>query len=361
MRIEDVNTREALTANLQKTVEVEIKTKKGMSHSLAPINKNGIYRIRSLPAEELTKNFLEIKRHFVNQTFDDIQEVDNFLHDLDISVDFREIGGNLAFAISSAFLKAFAKWEGIKVYEHLLKNKPELPVPLCVVAEKEKTQIDFKELLLYPVQQKIFSKSIMKLVSVRSKLSLDNNLTNDKILKALATLTTKNSLEIGINFGATDTWNDRKYAYSTGENLSAQEQLMLVQEIATNYPVGYIEDPFHEDEFVLSATLTHRLPTRLVVGNDLYSNNFERFRRGIELKSTSAINITPTQMGTVSDIINMVKEAKKNKISTIISSGIDDSLISNLAVGLALDYIKLGMDSISINRMNELIRIENKI
>lgn len=361
MRIEDISIRQALTNDLQKTAEIEIKTKKGISHSIAPVNKNGIYRIRSLPVEELTEKFLEIKRHFVNQTFDDIQEVDNFLHDIDISVDFREIGGNLAFAISSAFLKAFAKWEGVKVHEYLSKNKPELPVPLYVVAEKEKTQIDFKELLLYPVQQKIFSKSIMKLVNVCNGLSFDITLTNDKILRKLATLTTKNSLELGVNFGATDIWNDRIYAYSTGENLNSQEQLMLVQEIATNYPVGYIEDPFHEDEFVLSATLTHRLPTRLVVGNDLYSNNFERFKRGIELKSTSAINISPTKMGTITDVINMLKEAKKNKISTIISSGIDDSLISNLAVGLQFDYIKLGMDSVSINRMNELIRIENKI
>jgi len=361
MRIEDINIKQVLTKDLQKTAEVEIKTRKGTVHSIAPLNKNGIYRIRSLPTEELTRKFLEIKRHFVNQAFNDIHELDIFLHDIDISIDFREIGGNLTFAISSAFLKAFAKWEGIRIYEYLLKKRPELPVPLCIVTDKEKTSIDFKELLLYPVQQKIFSKSIMKLVSVYNGLKFDNNLTNDKILKILAALTTKNSLEIGINLGATDIWNDRKYVYSTGESLTTQEQLGLVQDIATNYPVGYIEDPFHEDDFVLSATLKHRLPTRLVVGNELYSNNFERFKHGVELKSTSGINITPTQIGTITDVMNMVKEAKKHKIATIVSCGIDDSLISNLAVGLGFDYIKLGVDSASINRMNELIRIENKI
>lgn len=361
MRIEDISISDALTRNLQKTVEIEIKTKKGISHSLAPVNKNGIYRINSLPVEELTRKFLEIKRHFINQSFDNTQEVDSFLHSMDISVDFREIGGNLAFAISSAFLKSFAKWEGIKVYEYLLKKKPELPVPLCVVTGKKKSGTDFKELLLYPVQQKIFSKSIMKLVNVYNELDFGNNMTNDKVLKILAALTTKNSLEIGINFGATDIWNDRKYVYNTGESLNTQEQLMFTQDIATNYPVGYIEDPFHEDDFVLSATLTHRVPTRLVVGNKLYSNNFERFKRGIELKATSGVNITPTQIGTISDVMNMAKEAKKHKIATILSCGMDDSLISNLAVGLGFDYIKLGVDSVSINRMNELIRIENRI
>ncbi len=362
MRIEDINVRQVLTKGLQKTVEVEIKTKRGIDHSIAPVNKNGIYRIHSLPMEEAIKKFLEIKRHFVNQAFDNTQEVDSFLHDIDISIDFREIGGNLAFAISSAFLKAFARWESIRIYEYLLKNKPELPVPLCIVANKGKSRIDFKEFLLYQVQQKTFSNSIMKLVDVYNKLNLiRDDLMSGNIMKTLSNVTTKNSLEIGINLGATDIWNERRYVYSTGESLTPQEQLMLVQDLATNHPIGYIEDPFHEDDFVLFSTLTHRLPTRLVVGNELYSDNFEKLKRGIDLKATSGITITPTKMGTITDVMNMAKEARKNKIATVIPNEMDGDLISNLAVGLRFDYIKLGMDSASVDIMNELIRIENKI
>lgn len=361
MRVEDIGVREILATNLQKTLEVEIKTKKGITHSIAPVNKNGICRIRSLPVEELTKKFLETKRHFVNQTFDDVQEVDNFLHTIDISVDFREIGGNLAFAISSAFLKSFAQWEGVKTYEYLLKKKPELPVPLCIITDKEKTQTDFKEYMLYPVQKGKFSMSIMKLVGVHNELKFDSSMTNEKVLRTLALVTTKNSFHIGLNFGAPDIWNERRYTYSTGENLTSQEQLLLVQDIVNNYPVGYIEDPFHEDDFILSATLTHRLPTRSVIGNDLYSNNFERLKKGIELKATSGVIITPTKMGTITDVISMVKEAKNNKIAAIIACKTGDSLMSALAVGLQFDYIKLGMDSMSVNRMDELIRIEDKI
>lgn len=362
MRIEDITFREVLTARLQRTIEIEIKTRKGTAHSSIPINKNGIYRIYSLPVEDAIKKFLEIKRHFINQTFDDVHEIDNFLHTIDISVDFREIGGNMAFAISSAFLKAYAKWEGIKVYECFMKSKPELPVPLYIATDKEKTEVDFKEFILYPVQQRIFSKSIMKLTDVCNELRFEATvITNEKLIQTLSNATTKNSLMIGIDFGASSILNDGKYVYNTGERLTSQEQLMMVQDIAKNYPVGYIEDPFYEDEFVLSATLTHRLPTRLVVGNELYSNNLERLKRGIKLKATSGINITPTQIGTISDVINLVKEAKRHKIATIISDKIDDSLISNLAVGLRFDYIKLGMGSLSANRINELIRIENKI
>lgn len=361
MRIEDITTREVLTLSLQKTIEVVIKTKNGVVHSTAPINKNGIYTIRSLPVEEMIKRFLEIKRHFVNQTFDSLEEVDNFLHDIDISVDFRQIGGNLAFAVSSAFLKSFAQREDVKVHEYLSKSKSEIPVPLCTVAGKEKNQLDFKEFLLYPYQQKIFSKSIMKIANVCNELELDANVTLDKTLKKLSNITTKNALQIGVNLSASNLWNGRRYTYSTGENLTSQEQLMLIQDIITNYPVVYIEDPFHADDFVLFSTLTHRLPTRLVVGNEIYSNNLERFKRGLEIKATNAVNVAPDQMGTVTDIMTLVKEAKKNKIATVISADIDDSLISGLAVGLKFDYIKLGTELTSVRRMNELIRIENKM
>ncbi|MBI1978859.1 MAG: hypothetical protein HYS62_02220 [Candidatus Aenigmarchaeota archaeon] len=352
MRIENISIRKALTMGFQETTEVEIETKKGIVHSLAPINKNGIYKIKSHSPEEMETEFLEIKRHFVNQTFDNIEEVDRFLHTLDISVDFREIGGNLAFAISSAFVKSFAQWEGIKVFEYLTK-KPQLPMPLLVVSDKRKTETDFKELMLYPVQKKLFSKSVMQLVDVRSNLELNKSMTNEKVLKALASVTTKNSLHLGINFGAGDLWNTRRYTYSTGENLIPQEQLLLVQDIVKNYPVGYIEDPFHEDDFVSFATLTHRLPTRLVVGNELYSNNSERFERGVELKSTSGINISPARMGTITDMTRLIEKAKKHKIATIIQDEINDKLISDLAAGLGADYMKLGMDNVSINRINE--------
>ncbi len=350
---------EVLTSNLQKTIEVEIKTKKGLVHSLVPLNKNGKYKIRSLPVDELIKKFLEIKRHFVNQTFDDIQEVDKFLHTIDVSVDFREIGGNLAFGISSTFLKAFAQWENKKIFEYL-SNKTELPLPLVVIADKEKTETDFKEFLLYPIQRKSFSQSVIKIMNLCNQLDVNKNLTINKILKMLSPVATKNSFKIGINFGASDLWNDRRYAYGS-ENLTPQEQLLFVQDIISHYPVDYIEDPFHEDDFVLFSTLTHRIPTRLVIGNKLYSNNFERFKRGIELKSTSAINISPTQMGTITDVVNLVEEARKNKISIVLSCETDDKLFSHLAVGLGFDYIKLGMDSISVNSINGLFRIENQI
>ena len=59
MRVEDINILEIVGSDLQKTIEIEVKTPKGIVHSSAPINKNGIYRLRSHDAEEMIRNSLK--------------------------------------------------------------------------------------------------------------------------------------------------------------------------------------------------------------------------------------------------------------------------------------------------------------
>ncbi len=361
MHIEDISLREVLSENFEKTFEIEIKTKKGSVRSIAPVNKNGIYRIHSLPIERAIQKFNDLKRQFTNNSFTNIHDVDDLLHSIDISVDFREIGGNLSFAISSAFLKAFAKMEDTPIYNIISKGTLEMPSPVFIVTNNKHTQTDFKEYMLYSIGQKKFSENVMKIINVTHQLKFNKHMTNEKVLGNIASITTKNALQMGINFGGSDMWNGRKYVYSTGENLPSQEQLYLIQEIARNYPIGYIEDPFHENDFVLFSTLTHRMTTRWVSGNELYANNFNRLKRGIELKATNAITVSPNLVGTITDLMKIVKEAKSHKISTVLSCNGDTTLIENLAVGLRFDSIKLEMNHPCRDIINGLIRIETKL
>ena len=365
MRLEDISIREILTSNSEKCIEVTIRTKKGSVKSSVPTGKNGIYKNRQITSGEAIKKFLDIKRHFLNNTFEDIQEVDQFLRSIDISPDFREIGGNLAFAISSSFLKSFAQWNDMEIYEYLSKNKYYFPTPIVVMTNREKSQTDFREYLLYPVKQKSFADSINKLLSiykdVNTNFQKEKNLTMSKILKTLSSTTTSHALQIGLNMNATELWNTRRYTYSTSENLTPQEQILFVQDMAINYPIGYIEDPFHEEDIVLHSTLTHRLPTRIVAGNNLYSNNIERIMNGLELKATSGIVLTPSEMGTVSNFINTVGQAKKRKVSVIIGTpenDTDDMLVCHLALGTGCENMKFDLSKDQSGRINEMIRIE---
>ncbi len=358
--------REILAANSQKTIQMQVRTKKGVVNSSVPVRKNGIYRIHHLSNGDTAKKFLDVKRHFLNNTFDDIEEVDSFLRSIDISPDFREIGGNLAFTLSSALLKSFSQFHGLEVYEYLTKGKPDVPSPIGIIADKQ-IQTDFNEYMLYPVQKASFSDGIQKILSAYNDFvatfQREKNPTINKIFKMLSQSTTKHALQIGVNLGATKLWNTRRYVYGTGENLTPQEQILFIQDLAQNYPVGYFEDPFHEEDFVLHATLTHRLPTRTVAGNELYSNNPERIRTGVELKATNGVVLTPSEMGTVSDLIKTVKELRRRRMSVIVGmpdNETDDLVACQLAVGLGCEYMKLGLSNHHINKINELMRIEEK-
>lgn len=363
MIIEDIKIREVLTTTAQKTIEVEIETRKGITYSSAPFSSKPNY----LSSEETIKKFLEIKDQFVNRDFSNLGEVDDLLKRIGVYPHFNKIGRNLAFALSSALLKALSKWRDLETYEYLSEGKIKLPNPLGIITDKEKSQTDFQEYILYPVIQKSFKESIMKLITAlnetKSAFENERNLTINKILKTLSGFT-QLGLETGINFDATNLWNGRRYTYSTSENLTSQEQILFIQDIVQNYPVSYLEDPFHKDDSVLFSTLSHRIPTRLVVGNDLYDNNLEKLNLGIEQKATDGIVITPSELGTISDFVELSKEAKRKNIKVVIEtpkSVTDDPLVCHLAIGMGSDYIKIGLTGHFVGFINKIIRIEEKL
>jgi enolase len=125
-----------------------------------------------------------------------------------------------------------------------------------------------------------------------------------------------------------------------------------------------LEDPFHEDDFNSFAKIKEKLKNVLVCGDDLLVTNINRLKIAIKNNSINAAIVKPNQIGTITDTIKFVKEAKKNNIATIMShrSGeTEDSLICHLAVGLNCDYVKFGISGERVIKINEMIRIEEKI
>jgi enolase len=134
--------------------------------------------------------------------------------------------------------------------------------------------------------------------------------------------------------------------------------------LVENYPIEYIEDPFEEDDFVSFSKLRAKLGMKFTVGDDLLATNLNRLKIGIVQKAVNAAIVKPSQVGTISDVMEFVKEAKRNDIATIMShrSGeTEDTLICHLAVGLGCDFIKLGISGERTVKINEMIRIEEKL
>lgn len=384
MIAQNLEIRKILATNSQETIEIELEFKKGKVRSSVPIGTSvGKYEAKYLPVEQVLKKFSLIKKHFVNEDFKNQEDVDLLLRSIDTTPDLREIGANLALGISSVFLKAFSLNEGLEIFEYLAKGKPSIPKPICnIVGGWKDSKVDIQEYLLLPEHQKSFLDSIMKIAKAyreTGKMLIDKdesfafsknlesawvtNLKPEEVLKILENAA--DDLVIGLDVAASQLWDGEKYFYSKSDlRLTRTEQIAFMEKLARTFPVLYIEDPFHEDDFIGFSTLTHRLKGRIVCGDDLYASNLERFREGVLHKATNGIIIKPNQIGTISDVIKLSEEAKKEKHVRIIShrSGeTEDTLICHLAVGLGCEYIKLGISGERTVKINEMIRIEEKI
>jgi len=384
MKVKNLIIREILATNTKKTIEVELETEKGKVRTSVPIGTSkGKYEVTSLPIEDAIRKFLIIRRHFITQQFANQEEVDNFIRTVDKTPNFKEIGGNVALALSSIFLKGFALEDNLEVFEHLLKKKPSMPRPICnIVGGWAGTGAsDIQEFHLMPIHQNSFLESATKIANAYREVGnalkekdqtfvFSRNLESgwvtslnvEDTLDILTKAANENLLKIGLDLAASSLWDGKRYTYkNSGVYYTRTEQISFLEHLAEKFPIYFIEDPFHEDDFVAFGVLTHRLHQKLICGDDLYATNLGRLKEGLLHKATNSMIIKPNQVGTISDVKKVVEEAKKNELMTVMShrSGeTEDTLICHLAVGLNCDYIKLGIGGERALKINELIRIE---
>jgi enolase len=104
----------------------------------------------------------------------------------------------------------------------------------------------------------------------------------------------------------------------------------------------------------------------LIIGDDLFTTNIERLRKGLKEKAANSILIKPNQIGTLSETAECIKLAKKHNYKIMVShrSGetVDD-FISDLAVAFKAEYMKAGSLSRGerLAKYNRLMEIEDDI
>ena len=103
-----------------------------------------------------------------------------------------------------------------------------------------------------------------------------------------------------------------------------------------------------------------------MVGDDLFVTNTKRLQKGIDENIANSILIKVNQIGTLTETINAVNLAHRNKYTSVMShrSGeTEDTTIADLAVALSTRQIKTGSASRSdrIAKYNQLLRIEEEL
>ena len=104
----------------------------------------------------------------------------------------------------------------------------------------------------------------------------------------------------------------------------------------------------------------------MLVGDDLFVTNEKRLREGISRGAGNAILIKPNQIGTLSEVIHVIRMARENGYAFIPShrSGeTEDTTLADIAVGVGARFIKSGAPCRSerVAKYNRLLRIESAI
>jgi enolase len=155
-------------------------------------------------------------------------------------------------------------------------------------------------------------------------------------------------------------------AAANNSGKSVSELFNIYEKMLNSHNIVYLEDPFSEkdeDSFQrITALFRHKV---MISGDDITVTDKKRISRLSQKGAISAVIIKPNQIGTISEAIEAVKEARKNNISVVVShrSGeTNDDFIADFAVGVGADGIKLGAPARGerVSKYNRLLEIERE-
>src|SRR6202012_4889670 len=103
-----------------------------------------------------------------------------------------------------------------------------------------------------------------------------------------------------------------------------------------------------------------------LIGDDLFTTQVERLRRGIDQKAGNAVLIKLNQVGTLTETFDALAMAQSQGFRAVVSarSGeTEDATIADLAVATAAGQIKIGSVARSerLAKYNRLLRIEEAL
>jgi enolase len=323
------------------------------------------------------------------------ERIDKLMIDLDGTKDKSKLGGNAIIGTSLATAKAAAQSLDIPLFEHLGAGKM-LPIAWFIVmiggpiyGGKDIRTSDIQEFAYYDLHSKNLKEGYATTLTVYRALceildkekgyslpKLASGLlapafsSNDEAVSITtraiekAGFTPGKDFAIYLDVAATHLYKNGKYHLKADNKILTSEGMVnFLEDIRNKYPVVSMEDCLHEEDWDGWKLVTKRLGNKTqLVGDDLFTTNPQRLKKGIELGVANALIIKPNQIGTVSEAINAIKIAKAAGYGTMPScrSGeVGDPFLSHLIVGQSLGQGKLiGFEGEEHVRLNELLRIE---
>merc|ERR1719352_1627458 len=149
--------------------------------------------------------------------------------------------------------------------------------------------------------------------------------------------------------------------------LTGPQLMEFYNGLIKDFPVVTIEDAFDEDDWPNWSSMVSDVGTDVqIVGDDLTVTNPTKIARAVDEKSANALLLKVNQIGSVTEAIQAVKDAKSagwGVMTSHRSGETEDTYIADLAVGLCTGQIKTGAPCRSerLSKYNQLLRIEEEL
>mmetsp|Transcript_4500 Transcript_4500/g.11592 ORF Transcript_4500/g.11592 Transcript_4500/m.11592 type:complete len:471 (-) Transcript_4500:453-1865(-) len=414
--VESVLAREILDSRGNPTVEVEVTTADGVFRASVPSGAStGAYEaveLRDGGDRYLGKGVLKAVTN-VNDILGpavkgmdvtDQQGIDDTMIALDGTSNKANMGANSILGVSLAVSKAGAAAKKVPLYKHYAdlagngEKKFTMPVPCFNVingGSHAGNKLAFQEYFVIPTGANSFAEAMQIGCEVyhtlgkiiKAKFGGDATLIGDEggfappcdnregcelIMEALKSSGYTDKCTIGLDVAASEFKVKNEDGYDLdfkydGNVITGEALGDLYQELAADFPIVTIEDPFDEDDWESWSKFTGKNSEQFqVVGDDLTVTNIEKIGRAIEENSCTCLLLKVNQIGSVSESIAAVKKAKQagwGVMTSHRSGETEDTYIADLAVGLCTGQIKTGAPCRSerLAKYNQLLRIEEEL
>ena len=338
-----------------------------------------------------------------------LEKIDQTMKDLDGTKNKSKLGANAILAVSLATLKSAAISQKSslfnyisKIYLEKEKNKKDLekylmPTPMMNIlngGSHADNNVDIQEFMIMPINFSSYSDALRCGTEVFHKLkkTLKNkgystaigdeggfapNLKSNKEALDLIMIAIKKAgykpgkdVFLALDVAASEFYNSSLNQYfldSENKKLTSKELIDYYHNLCCQYPIISIEDGIDQNDWRgwqdLNAALGEKIQ---IVGDDLTVTNPQLLKKAIECSAMNAILIKLNQIGTFTETMDAIMLAKRNNFKTIIShrSGeTEDTVIADLAVGVAAGQIKTGSlcRTDRTAKYNQLLRIEKEL
>lgn len=329
----------------------------------------------------------------------DQRAIDRRLIELDGTPDKSRLGSNAVLGCSMAACWAAANHRRQPLYAYLGGAQSyTIPVPMVQIiggGAHAANAIDVQDFLVIPLNAPTFAAAyeiVANIYMAAKKVFADKGkplsiadeggfwptgfATNEEGLVLLTESIKRAGYEPGVqaaialDVASSEFYDAEKgiYTFHLEKRSFSREQFVdLLCDWTDRYAIVSIEDGASEQDWEGARLLTKRLGDRIqLIGDDLFTTNIARIRKGVEEKCYNSVLIKLNQIGTITETLDAIAYTQRHGYLPVVSarSGeTEDATIVHLAVGTNAGQLKVGSAARSERtaKWNEAIRVEERL